>query len=310
MQGYITIALGPQKYVDMAVNLAKSIRFFDPTRPICLIHDAHVILSDADRGVFDDLRLLTADPAYVGVANKIRIYDVSPYDETMYIDADCLLGRGDIDRHWQKAAKHYFTMTGEKAVSGTWNDLDIANICQNFSIPYVVRMNSGVLYFKKSTETAAFFAKVNWLYHNHRTTISNIHQSRTNQYADEPLFGVAMGMFGLSPVEGSAAEGSWMVTTWRARRCRVDLATGEWSLEKPKGYWFGIPLPILARGWIKHTPTIYHFIKAEARLRTCCSIFFGSLYHGPVAPRTAPPSRFLKWVQCCSVPCRYVMSTD
>jgi len=265
MQGYITVALGMQKYVDMAVNLARSIRHYDPIRPICLIHDGRVSLSAAAREAFDDFVALPEDPEYVGVANKLRLFDATPYDETMYIDADCLLVRDDIDRHWRAAAPTFFTMTGERATAGRWNDLDIAATCREFSIPYLVRMNSGVLYFKKNTEAATFFAKVNWLYRCHRDRLSNIHQGRARQYADEPLFGIAMGMFGLAPVESGPSAGSWMVTTWRARRCNIDPTTGTASMEKPTGFWFGLPLPFLARGWVRHTPTIYHFIGLKPR---------------------------------------------
>jgi hypothetical protein len=264
-QGYVTLALSQQKYVAMAVNLALSIRLSDPARPICLIHDDAVDITDDVRDTFDTLVLLPTDPLYVGVANKIRIYDVSPFQGTMFIDADCLLVRDDIDRHWKAASSSYFGMMGEKASTGTWARLDISETCRQFNIPYVAQIHSGVFYFHKCDEASRFFEKVNWLYRNHRHQVSMIHQGRKEQYADEPLFGVAMGMFGLSPVHWRPEEGSWIVTTWRARRCRIDPTTGIWSMEKPVGHWFGIPLPILAKGWVHHTPTIYHFIALEPR---------------------------------------------
>ena len=66
----------------MAVNLALSIRLSDPARPICLIHDDAVDITDDVRDAFDAV-LLPTDPLYVGVANKIRIYDVSLFQGTM-----------------------------------------------------------------------------------------------------------------------------------------------------------------------------------------------------------------------------------
>ncbi|MTJ83675.1 MAG: hypothetical protein F8N37_22030 [Telmatospirillum sp.] len=258
MQGYVTVALDKQKYVDMAVNLARSIRYFDPGRPVCLIYNEKVSLPQGDDAVFTDKVLLPADPDYVGCTNKIRLYDVSPYDESMYIDADCLLAKADIDRHWRAASKSYFGMTGDKCTSGVWNDMSIEKTCRDFNIPYVVRMNSGVFYFRKCPESKAFFDRLDVLYRNHRDDLSNIHQGRAGQYADEPLFGTAMGEFRIDPVDGGPSEGSWMVTTWRARRCRMDPAAGVSYLEKPSRFF--IRAPLFPHGWVKHSPTIFHFI--------------------------------------------------
>lgn len=258
MQGYVTIALDKQKYVDMAVNLAKSIRYFDPTRPVCLIYNERVDLPEGVLSVFDDTVLLQSDDDYIGCMNKIRIYDVSPYEETMYIDADCLLAKDDMDRHWQNASKRYFGMTGDKSTKGQWNALSIADVCREFAIQYIVRMNSGVFYFKKCQEAEAFFLRLKVLYENYRDKLSNIHQGRAGQYADEPFFGTAMGEFRIDPVDGGPSVGSWMVTTWRARRCRLDPASGTSYLEKPSRYLFRPPIFPIA--WVKHSPTVYHFI--------------------------------------------------
>jgi hypothetical protein len=43
-QGYVTLAIGAQRYVDMAVVLGLSLKTFDPQRPVCLLHDQHVTL--------------------------------------------------------------------------------------------------------------------------------------------------------------------------------------------------------------------------------------------------------------------------
>ena len=39
-QGYITLATGPQEYLEMAANLAASIKVMNSARPVCLVHDA------------------------------------------------------------------------------------------------------------------------------------------------------------------------------------------------------------------------------------------------------------------------------
>lgn len=262
-QGYLTVALDFDRYVDMAVNLACSIRHFDKSRPICLVHNDKVHISETAKKVFTHFVCLTPREGYLGCMNKILLDEVSPFGETMYVDADCLLVKDDIDRHWRQLAMQYFSMTGDKRTSGRWNSLDIATVRERFSIPHVVQMNSGVFYFRKSAETTRFFNRLRELYRDYRDLLSNIHQSRAGQYADEPFFGVAMAEFGLNPVAGAPGSGSLMVTTWRARNCAFDPARQISRIDKPQSYWFGIPY--LTRRWVQHSPTIAHFIALKPR---------------------------------------------
>ena len=262
-QGYLTVALDFDRYVDMAVNLAFSIRHFDKTRPICLVHNDKVQIPQIARKVFTHFVCLAPREGYLGCMNKIRLDEVSPFAETMYVDADCLLVKDDIDRHLRKMETQYFSMTGDKRTSGRWNSLDIDDVRKQFSFPHVIQMNSGVFYFRKGKETSRFFDRLRALYRDHRDVLSNIHQGRTGQYADEPFFGVAMAEFGLDPLAGTPGSGSLMVTTWRARNCAFHPAQGLSRIDKPASYWFGIPY--LPRSWVRHSPTIAHFIALKPR---------------------------------------------
>lgn len=262
-QGYLTVALDFDRYVDMAVNLAFSIRHFDKSRPICLVHNDKVQISEATRKVFTHFVCLKPREGYLGCMNKILLDEVSPFGETMYVDADCLLVKDDIDRHWRQMANQYFSMTGDKRTSGHWNSLDIGAVRKKFSIPHVIQMNSGVFYFRKGAETTRFFDRLRELFRDYRDMLSNIHQSRAGQYADEPFFGVAMAEFGLDPLDGVPGSGSLMVTTWRARNCAFDPARRLSRIDKPKSFWFGIRH--LPRSWVHHSPTIAHFIALKPR---------------------------------------------
>lgn len=258
MQGYITLALDRERYVDMALNLARSLKYFDPGRPRCLVYNDKVRLPPEAASLFDHAVTLADQAGYIGCMNKLRLYDVTPFDETMYIDADCLLVKPDIDRHWNALSENYFGITGEKRTTGVWNNLEFEKVCKALSIPYVVQMNSGVFYFQKGDNSKRFFDRLHELFRDHRDLLSNIHQGRAGQYADEPFLGAAMGEFHLDPLGGTAKDGSLMVTTWRARNCHFDPAKGASRIDKPSSYWFGFPL--LPRGWVEHSPTIAHFI--------------------------------------------------
>jgi hypothetical protein len=257
MEGYITLALDRQIYYDMAVNLARSVRYFDKARPICLLHNAEITIDDLAGSCFDYIIEMPHKEGYLGCANKFRVFEHSPFEKSMYIDADCMMVLNDIDRHWRRCTG-YFSITGDKTTSGKWYDLDIAKVCANFGIPYVVEMNSGVFVFDKSAEAAKFFDHLDGLFANHRNSLSKIHQGREGQYADEPLFGTAMGQFSLEPVDAPPNEGAWMISTWQARNCFFDPANNIARIDKPTGHYWNCP--ILPRGWVRHSPTIAHFI--------------------------------------------------
>jgi alpha-N-acetylglucosamine transferase len=90
-QGYLTLAMGAQKYVEMAVVLGLSLKTFDPKRPVCLLHDKHVMLPAYAERIFDQTILVSDDTKYTGCMNKARLYDYSPFERTMFVDADCIL---------------------------------------------------------------------------------------------------------------------------------------------------------------------------------------------------------------------------
>ena len=77
---------------------------------------------------------------------------------------------------------------------------DIAKACKSNNIDYVVRMNSGVIYFTKSSTTLSVSNEIQILLKNGIDSSSSLHRSNANEYADEPIIGIAMGKLGLPPL--------------------------------------------------------------------------------------------------------------
>jgi hypothetical protein len=262
-EGYVTLATGARRYFDMACMFALSARLNDRKRAVCLVTDERSEVPPYVFQLFHSVVKLADNPVHVGCTNKIRLYEASPFQRSMYVDADCLLVKRNIDAIWTAARGMYFTMTGDKRTSGQWNRLNIAEACTLFRVPYVVQMNSGVFYWERSDATRSFFARVNELFDHHRNEVSNLHQGRAGQFADEPLFGLAMGEHAITPLSTPAGTGSWMVTTWRARRCRFDVLSGESYLEKASG--FRLLGRLFPSRWTQHSPIIAHFIALKPR---------------------------------------------
>ena len=234
-QGYITIATGAQRYVDMAVVLGLSLRTFDPKRAVCLLHDDQVTLPPYVNRIFDKTISLVPDERYLGCMNKIRLYEYSPFNQTMFVDADCVLMKTQVDSYWSHCAGMGFTLPGSCRSTGYWGEIDLESTCKRFGCPYIVVMNSGTLYFEKGPVGEQVFKEANRLYFDHRHELSRFHRNQIGQYNDEPFFGVAMGRLGLEPIGIDERVGSWMVTTWRARRCAFDIDAGICRMEKPSG---------------------------------------------------------------------------
>jgi hypothetical protein len=258
--GYITLACGSDKYLRMAVTLALSIKLNDPTRPICLIHDENIRLDPGVEKIFDYLVLMPSEPDYVGCMNKIRLFDYSPFEKTIYIDSDSVMVKNDMEQHWKKFDGNYFNLAGTKKNSGVWYQLDLAEVCRKADVPYIVTMNSGVFYFERNARAKAFFEQVKELFVTKRDLVGRIHQGRLAQYADEPFIGLAMGLNGIMPLDDSSSGPAIMKSTVWSRGCEFDPFSHVSKVQKASGY---IVPKLWARSWSSHSPSIVHFVKLK-----------------------------------------------
>ena len=275
-EGYLILATGQPKYLEMARNLAASIRLMDPARrPICLVHDADTRFAPEDRMLFDEYTILPPREHFEGLMNKLRVFDVSPFGRTMFIDADCLMIKRDIETYWQGARGQPFAVPGKRRVSGEWKGADVAELLKMEGAPYLVQMNSGVFCFER-TDTGTRFTQglVDYYLRRRHHLGIGLHRGVRAQ-TDELYLGLWMGLNALDAVASRNGRHSWTNSTWRAFLVRVDPKTCTSSMRKPLRSTFGIPNPLL--GWEALSPTIMHFIglkpagvyrRAAASIRT------------------------------------------
>ena len=88
-RGILLMAWGKRGYGFMAYNLATSIKHHSPGIAIHLIATDHVLKEVTDRTVFDRIEFLSGDPSDPG-RYKAGIYDVMPFDHTLFLDVDAL----------------------------------------------------------------------------------------------------------------------------------------------------------------------------------------------------------------------------
>ena len=84
-RGFITIATGREQYYEMAKNLVLSYRLFcDNPLPFAILCDKENEYTKA----FDQVILFQPGPRVY--FNKFELLRRCPFDETIFIDADCL----------------------------------------------------------------------------------------------------------------------------------------------------------------------------------------------------------------------------
>lgn len=90
LKGVIIMATGHPYYGKMAYNLALSIKAVE-NFPVCVVHSSQSLshLSEEQRSVFDVLIELP-DNVPMGCGSKLWAYDLTPFKETLLLDADML----------------------------------------------------------------------------------------------------------------------------------------------------------------------------------------------------------------------------
>ena len=93
-KGFITVATGSEKYYILAYNLLRSFRYHSKSpMPFAILCDRHNTWTEA----FDEV-VTIENPAF-SFFDKLRILDLSPFDETIFIDADSLVYK-DLSGLW------------------------------------------------------------------------------------------------------------------------------------------------------------------------------------------------------------------
>ncbi|MGF7078016.1 hypothetical protein [Mucilaginibacter sp. UYCu711] len=192
MLGIITIAAGDKRYIDMANLLALSLIKNNPDIPRAVISDAP---EEKFTGFFDTY--IPYEPSYgKGLSQKLFLDQYTPFKETIFIDADCLVIK-PLKKLIDLCQPNSFAVLGDELLStGEWY-MDIAKMCTQFNIRSVPLFNGGLYYFKKNSVTKS-------IYNSAREMSTNYTQlgfkKMNTSINEEPLISVAMAMHGVGLV--------------------------------------------------------------------------------------------------------------
>lgn len=211
--GFLTIAFG-KSYRRIAKNLILSFRAYGNTAPFCVVTDK----KDNCLKSFD--YILVTKPLSNGFMNKLYLNEYSPFEHTVFLDADCLIFN-DISMCFEKL------MNNESAFSPMGKNYVISELSQrvgyfdfektkDFKIKYTYVFNGGFYYFNKNS--SAVFATA-------QKIASSKHDYGFPFTGDEPCLALSMATHNCKCWENPNIKGmSWFP---RAKNMSIDVKNGQ-----------------------------------------------------------------------------------
>jgi len=150
-RGYLTLAARHRMYLEMAVDLALSLRDWN-LEPVSLVVDAR-LREAAERhyhSVFDEILSLPEEYDF-GRALKYSVGELTPYLRTLFIDADTL-SLGPLEETWRRLAGRRFAMMGETLLpdhEGLHHGRPAHYWCRRFGLQRYFKTHSAVFFFEK-----------------------------------------------------------------------------------------------------------------------------------------------------------------
>lgn len=155
-KGYLVMAQG-KVYANQAEHLARSInRTQSSINKISVITDQEV-----DKSLFDQVIVITDDLAvntHWKIENRVNFYNLTPYDETVILDADMLF-LSDVS-HWWSLFEKYDLLLTNKVLTYRGTELVDNYYRKAFVYNYLPNVYSAFTYFNKSKTTDTFFKLV------------------------------------------------------------------------------------------------------------------------------------------------------
>lgn len=228
-RGFVTVATG-KYYCRLAQNLAMSYRLFtNQEYPLCAITD-----KDGEKRLkkYYDRVVVLEEPSY-SFLDKIMVYENTPYEETVFIDADM-----DATDDFSFLFDAFHENGSDISCIASFRDITDTNrpehfgnaAIEHFKLDRYLAFNGGIYYFKKSKKSDDFFKLINDdLIPNYERY--EMKEFRKGQKADEPLIGLAMVVTDMKPLSVNRD----------VMKLIQDMATVKWDMKNKKTslIWYG-----------------------------------------------------------------------
>lgn len=220
-RGMLCIGYGSAKYLEGVKALGRSFRLHNPGVPMAVVTDSH----DPELLRLFDHRVEMVKAWGQAMHQKLHVDYYTPFRQTLYIDADCLVNRrvDDLFEVLGKANGGAFGIGGWDYASGTWY-VDVGALCGRLGVKSIPKFNSGVFVFDKE-RARSFFAAARYLIDAEDEL--PFPATHGGERSDELPISVAMVQHGWRAVTGGGYERAmWTTIDAGYRRAELDVLRG------------------------------------------------------------------------------------
>lgn len=244
-----TLAVGRPVFLDMAITLGRSLRYWNP-------HLRFAIATDAPARVPRDLldsgvEIIALKPGEYGqgFSPKLHLDRLAPAEHSLFVDADSLV-TGSLDTVFERFAGNAVSVIGGTIAEGEWFG-DVASVCRRLGLQCIPKFNGGIYYLERGERCTAIYDRARALEPEYDALGLTRMRGGAN---DELLMALAMA---LNDQWGVAEDGSIMAEPLNfASGTSIDVLAGRATLRNTPGH------PQYRPQWplsVAH-PLIVHFL--------------------------------------------------
>ena len=156
-KGFVTIATGKEEYYRLAHNLLLSYKFYT-TKPM-----PFALLCDRENEYTQDFdQIVLMNNPYRTSLDKLKLLDLSPFEENIFIEADCLAYK-DLNGLWDifEGCPNFCTLGTRLSLQsekGWFKQRDIGELRD--MIHFCIIFQGGVYFIRRRQDSLNFFSKV------------------------------------------------------------------------------------------------------------------------------------------------------
>ena len=213
MRGIVTMALKHPLYGKYAYNLALSIKSADMRQQVAVIADEEGLrhLHPGQRMIFDYIISPAVDKPLV---NKFHLINLSPFDETLFVDADMIFSPlANFEEYWNSMKEVQWTMANrgkDDLVKGISEWTTKEDLQEAYGLTPILTwqwydLSSEWIYFKKNELSYAIFANAERYYDQNHLKVREFAGDRP----DEPYFNLALNSIPHEPHQAPYQPTYW-----------------------------------------------------------------------------------------------------
>jgi hypothetical protein len=189
--GFVTIAIGHEKYLRQARILSLSLRRNMPGFPLAIVTDSQSLAASAD------IIIPAKSEVPAGVLHKVLLDEYTPFSETLFIDSDCIVTRPFL-HELEQIRKFDFTPAMERFTPGNGNDEYIDDLPATLTMiggEKFPKFNGGVYFFKDGKLSSLVFRTAREIHSSYQKY--GIRAFDKSGPGEETVFALALSKLGL-----------------------------------------------------------------------------------------------------------------